>query len=276
MVKLVAHIAGSFRLALSRFWLGEGWVYSSHLAFSGLLALFPFLIFISSLANFIGLARFSDTMVALIFQFWPNSIAKPIAAEVQTVLTIPRSGVLTISGFFTIYFASNGIDALRVSLNRADAAVETRSVLRCRVLCIIFVILAAVILLINSVFLGLIPLLINKFSINLKILLAASNWRYFIAFLTMLFGIISSYAILPSVKKKFINLLPGVLFVLIAWFIASYLFSWYLTNMAQYFSTYAGLTSIVVCMLFLYILGTIFIFGAYLNTALVDRMHIRV
>ena len=42
------------------------------------------------------------------------------------MLTIPRGGLLTISVLAAAYFASNGVEALRISLNRAYRVPETR------------------------------------------------------------------------------------------------------------------------------------------------------
>ena len=49
-------------------------------------------------------------------------------------------------------------------------------------------------------------------------------------------------------------------------------FAWYLREMANYVATYAGLASIVIALLFLYMVGAIFIFGAEINAA---RMKVK-
>ena len=92
---------------------------ASHVALSGLLALFPFLIFGTALAGFLGADTFSETAVHLLFDTWPQDIADPLSREIEQVLTIPRGGLLTLSVLAAAYFASNGVEALRVSLNRA-------------------------------------------------------------------------------------------------------------------------------------------------------------
>ena len=93
---------------------------------SALLAVFPFLIFGTALAGFLGADQFAETAVHLIFDTWPETIAKPLSDQVVQVLTIPRGGLLTISVLAAAYFASNGVEALRVSLNRAYRVAETR------------------------------------------------------------------------------------------------------------------------------------------------------
>ncbi len=70
----------------------DGWAFASHIALSGLMALFPFLIFATTLASFLGTKEFADTAVHVIFDMWPSNIAAPIANEVMNVLTVQRSG----------------------------------------------------------------------------------------------------------------------------------------------------------------------------------------
>ena len=96
----------------------DGWAMASHVALSGLLALFPFLIFGTALAGFLGADTFSETAVHLLFDTWPQDIADPLSREIEQVLTIPRGGLLTLSVLAAAYFASNGVEALRVSLTR--------------------------------------------------------------------------------------------------------------------------------------------------------------
>ena len=112
--------------AFGHFDSDDGWSMSSHLAISALMALFPFLIFATALASFLGAKAFADTAVHLVFDTWPDQIAEPISNEVVRVLTVQRGDFLTLSVLLAGFFASNGIEALRVSLNRAYRVPETR------------------------------------------------------------------------------------------------------------------------------------------------------
>src|SRR6201988_2629812 len=127
--------------ALGHFNTDDGWAMASHLAITSLMALFPFLIFATTLASFLGAQAFSDTAVHLVFDTWPEEIARPISQEVINVLTINRRDLLTFGVVLTAYFASNGIEALRTSLNRAYRVVETRSFLFRRFQSLVFLLI---------------------------------------------------------------------------------------------------------------------------------------
>ena len=61
--------------ALGHFNTDDGWSMASHLAISALMALFPFLIFATTLASFLGAKAFAETAVHLVFDTWPEQIA---------------------------------------------------------------------------------------------------------------------------------------------------------------------------------------------------------
>jgi membrane protein len=75
------------------------------------------------------------------------------------------------------------------------------------------------------------------------------------------------------------DVLPGIILTLLAWSIGAYVFASYIATFATYVSTYAGLASIMIALVFLYIVGVIFILGAEINAAImkykVKRMVIR-
>jgi len=144
--------------ALGHFNDDDGWAMASHVAMSVLLAIFPFLIFTASLASFLGAGAVASSAVDFVFDTVPEAIAKPIAGEIDTVLSVPRRDVLTFGGLAALLFASNGVEALRVALNRAYRQKEHRSFIFRRVQSLFFVLLATAALLSIALLLVLAPL----------------------------------------------------------------------------------------------------------------------
>jgi membrane protein len=112
--------------AFMRFSQDDGWAIASHIALSILTSLFPFLIFVTALAGFLGSKNLGDEGVQILFQTWPQQVATPIANEIHNVLTQTRSGVLTIGVILSIYFSSSGVEAVRIGLNRAYDVRDSR------------------------------------------------------------------------------------------------------------------------------------------------------
>ena len=258
--------------AVGHFNADDGWAMASHVAISALMALFPFLIFATALASFVGANAFAETAVHLVFDTWPDRIAEPIAREVTNVLTVQRGDVLTVGVVVAAFFASNGIEALRASLNRAYRVTENRSFFFLRLQSFAFVMIATIGFLAISVLLVLAPLAgsiaVQRMDWIEPYMGTINFWRVTIASLVIVFGVISVHFWLPAGKRRFFDILPGIAFTLIGWLAGSSLFAAYLEQFSTYVSTYAGLASIMIAVVFLYIVAVIFIMGGELNAAI--------
>ena len=258
--------------AVTHFNNDDGWAMASHVALSILMALFPFMIFGTALASFLGAHAYADTASHLIFDTWPDSIAAPISREVINVLTIERGGLLTLSVLAAAFFSANGVEALRVSLNRAYRMTETRAWYVTRAQSLGFVVIAVMVIMAISFLLVLAPLalkLARQFAPWMETLISAvDNWRILIAVSVLVFGLVMSHMWLPAGKRRLIDVMPGIGVTLVAWVAGALAFARYLQEFATYVSTYAGLASIMVALVFLYIIAAIFILGAEINAAI--------
>lgn len=250
----------------------DGWAFASHIALSGLMALFPFLIFATTLASFLGTKEFADTAVHVIFDMWPSNIAAPIANEVMNVLTVQRSGLLTLSVIAAAYFASNGVEALRIALNRAYRVSDQRSIIFCRLQSLGFVLVGTLSLMAISFLLVLAPLAVRLaeqwFPDIAPFTGTIAFWRYTVAVGVLVLALFMVHIWLPAGRRSLGDILPGILITLIAWLAAAMAFAKYLETFATYVTTYAGLASIMVAIVFLYMLSAIFIIGAEINAAI--------
>jgi membrane protein len=265
--------------ALGHFNADDGWAMASHLAITALMALFPFLIFATTLASFLGAEAFADTAVHIVFDTWPAQIAEPIAREVLDVLTVQRTDLLTYGVLLAAFFASNGIEALRTSLNRAYRVTENRGIIYRRVQSIGFVLIATAGFLAISLLLVFAPLLARlaeaKFEWIGPYTGTITLWRYIIASAVIVGSLIAVHVWLPAGQRSFVSILPGIGFTLIGWLIGSTVFATYLDHFSSYVTTYAGLASIMIAVVFLYIVSAVFILGGELNAAISRYLEAR-
>jgi len=242
--------------AITHFNRDDGWAMASHVALSTLLALFPFLIFGTALASFLGADAFADTAVHIVFDTWPQSIAEPISREVLNVLTVNRGGLLTVSVLAAFFFASNGVEALRVSLNRAYRMQERRSVLLLRAQSLFFVLVAVLIMMVISLLLVLAPLAMQLAREWLpwseRIVVYVENWRLIVAAVLLFLGLLACHRWLPAGGRPFRAVLPGVVVTMLFWIVGASLFAAYLQRFSTYITTYAGLASIMIALIFLW------------------------
>lgn len=251
----------------------DGWAIASHIALATLTSMFPFLIFLTALAGFLGSKDLADQAANLMLQTWPEQVAGPISAEVHNVLTQSRGGLLTIGAVLALYFSSSGIEALRIGLNRAYRVKDRRSWWLLRLESIAYVLIGAIALLAMAFLVVLGPLI---WSTALKYEPALSQLDTLVAFagygitaliLTLALGI--AHIWLPAERHSFRQIAPGVALTLVLSLAFAIAFGAYLAEFARnYVTTYAGLASVMIALLFLYALASIFLFGGELNAAI--------
>jgi len=261
--------------AFYTFLADDGWAISSHIALSTLMAMFPFLIVITSLAGFFGSKELADEAAALMLQTWPKQVAATISGQIHDVLTTTRTDALTIGAVLSLYFASNGVEALRVALNRAYAVVEPRRWYWLRLESIGYTLIAAFTALAMAFLLVLGPLIMEAARHHLPVIVDANQnffhvSRYSITISAMVVALFILHAWLPAGRRGFLQILPGIVFTLIASLISGIVFGQYLARFANnYVTMYAGLASVIIALVFLYFIAAIFVFGGELNAAII-------
>ena len=260
--------------AYYKFLADDGWAIASHIALSALMALFPFLILVTALAGFLfGSTQLADEVADIVLQMWPTEVASPIASEVRRVLLGARSDLLTIGVALAIYFASSGIESLRIGLNRAYGVSESRSWWILRLESIGYVLIAAVGLLVLSFLVVLAPLIFAsavRYVPLLEPLWFMFNFlRIAVASIVLIVALVIVHKWLPAGQRQLLIITPGIVVTLLLWLLAGELFGDYLARFAYtYVTYYAGLASAMIALVFLYVIATIFIFGGELNAAI--------
>jgi membrane protein len=261
--------------AFYTFLADDGWAIASHIALSTLMALFPFLIVLTSLAGFFGSKELADQAATLLLQTWPHQVSDRISVDIHDVMTTTRSDLLTIGAVLALYFASNGVEALRVALNRAYAVVEPRRWYWLRLESIGYTLVAAVASLLMAFLIVLGPLIIEAVRLYLPLKVDAYERllhfaRFGITVAALIVALFILHAWLPAGRRSFLQILPGIIFTIVGSLISGIAFGQYLARFAdRYVTMYAGLASVVIALVFLYSIAAIFVFGGELNAAII-------
>jgi membrane protein len=261
--------------AFYTFLADDGWAIASHIALSTLMALFPFLIVLTSLAGFFGSKELADQAALLLLQTWPPQVASTISGQIHDVLTTTRTDALTVGAVLAVYFASNGVEALRVALNRAYAVVEPRRWYWLRLESIGYTLIAAITSLAMAFLIVLGPLIIEAVRSYLPLAVEANERflhvsRYSITIGALIAALFILHAWLPAGRRGFLQILPGIVFTMVASLISGIAFGQYLARFAdRYVTMYAGLASVIIALVFLYFIAAIFVFGGELNAAII-------
>ena len=251
----------------------DAWAIASHIALSVLMAMFPFFIVLTSLASLLDFRNLADEVAKFLLATWPEEIAKPIVLEIHNVLTTSHTGVLTLGAVLSVFFASSGVESLRIGLNRAYGETELRHWFVLRLESIAFVLVAAVAMLALGILIVLGPLLLRAaeqfapwlHEIQGKLTVA----RLGVASAVLIVALLVVHKWLPAGRRRFVDIIPGVFWTLLLWLGVGVAFGRYLTQYSwTYVNTYAGLASAMMALVFLYWTASIFIYGGELNSAL--------
>jgi membrane protein len=261
--------------SLDGFWRNDGSAVAGYIAFSGLLAVFPFLIFVTMLfGTIIGEERVEDLTQAL-FDIAPGDVATTLEPVVLEVVEGSSERVLTFAAIFAIYVASNAVESFRTAFDRAYRVIDPRGFVVARIIAVGFVFLGAIVSVLLGASILLTPLIIQVlegFGVPVP---------GFASYLANTFGlavfggfVYLLHRAMPGKSMAGKLLWPGVLFTTVIWLAAAAGFSIYLTYTPTYSITYGALAGVIITLMFFYITGAIIIFGAELNAALnraIDR-----
>src|SRR5712672_3852983 len=203
--------------AFYTFLADDGWAIASHIALSTLMALFPFLIVLTSLAGFFGSKELADQAAGLMLQIWPQQVADSLSGEIHDVLTTTRGDALTIGAVLAVYFASNGVESLRVGLNRAYSMIEPRRWYWLRLEPIGYTFIAAFTALAMAFLIVLGPLMLEAARRYIPLIVETNEnflnlSRYGIAIAALVVALFILHAWLPAGRRGFLQILPGIIF----------------------------------------------------------------
>lgn len=246
---------------------------AAQLAYYFLLALFPLLLFLTSV---IGLIMGKDSgLRQSLFNYLgtvlPSSASQLVSTTIFEVTNASGGGKIAFGIIAALWAASNGMGAITESLNIAYNVKESRPWWKTRLVAIGLTVSLAV-LIISALLLilcgGQIANYIagsfgfgEVFTIAWKIL----QWPIVLAFVLFAFALIYYFA--PDVKdQKWIFITPGAVMGVGLWLLVSFSFRLYLHFFDSYSKTYGALGAVIVLMLWLYLTGAAILIGGEVNS----------
>jgi membrane protein len=248
---------------------------SGYIAFTVMLSLFPFMIFLVSVAGFFGDTRTGEDFLNTISMFAPPDVIKTLQPAILEVIKNRSGSLLTIGLALSLYSASSAVSALRLALDLAYGVEETRSFWLRKAQDFLAVLVGSVLLILTSAAIILGPWVwevVTWFTfLDPK---DRSLWhlaRYGFALVSLALGVIALHRFLPNCKMTIRQILPGAVTTTVIWVIAASALTFYFEELANYSATYGSLGGVIVTLMFFYVSAIIFIFGGELNATLMAR-----
>ncbi len=274
--KLYAPRTGFGRLAgdmIRRYYVHDVARDSAALTYYLLFAIFPLLIFVSTLLGVLELDIASIT--AVLAPILPSDVVDIIRTYLEYVAANQSRQLLWFSLIFSIWFPMRSTGCLMHSLRKAFGRSAPENILLGQLRTLLFTIwmifvigltLALVVVGRRALYFlsGFLPLSETFISV----------WgylRFIILGLVMAISLGILYQLALGQRRPLREVLPGVGSSLAAWLLLSMAFSYYVENMARYAQLYGSIATIVVVLLWLYMSGQVLILGAELSASLIHR-----
>lgn len=239
-----------------------------HLAFFIVLSLIPIITLVVYFASVFAVS--TDTLVGFVESLIPKQISDLLMPYLLGKGISISIGLSMIVAFFV---ASNGAYSIIIASNTLYK-IKGTSYIKGRIkaffMTIILVLLVIFMMLIfaygnnilNFIFgLG----ILKNFSKTIYIIYFILKWTLALFIMFCLIKLLYTMAPNHSIKSKYMN--KGALFTTVAFVLVSVIYSYYVTNFANYNVIYGSLSSIVMLMIFIYILSYIFVLGIIINTS---------
>lgn len=244
--------------------------FAAALAYYFVLALFPFLIFLSVVVARLPLPDFFGQVMGLVARVVPASSMGPLKTLIRTILST-HSRVLTFGILLTLWSASSGFTALIDALNTAYNVSETRRYWKTRSLAIglTFSVGCLLVMALGLLLVG--PSLSARLTEEFGMRTLWPYVRWAVAIACTVVAVELLYFVAPNVKRRFVSTLPGALIAVGGWIGLSDLLGIYFRYFSSYSRGYGSLGVALAFSIWLYWTGFLVLIGAQFNAELLQE-----
>ena len=252
-------------------WTDEIMDRAAGLAYYFLFALFPALLFLTSLLGMLPVPDLMNRMMSYVEQTLPGDAASMIQKTLGEIVRGARGGLLSVGALAALWAASAGLASMMTALNVAYDVEDSRPWWKRRAIAVGLT-LALSLLILSAMVLLVFGGAIGRFLGNTVGLgnLAVTLWniaQYPIAIAFVVLGIALLYYAAPAVEHRtWYWVTPGSIVATVAWIAISLGLRFYVSNFGNYSATYGSIAGVILLMLWLYITGLVMLLGAEINS----------
>lgn len=264
----------TFLEALYRLYEHSGFALAGAVAFSFVVSIFPFCIFLGALSGVFGGHELAEQAITQLFDILPRPVAEGLTPEVRAIMGTSRIDLLTVSGFLALFFSTSAIETMRAALNGAYRVHETRPYPLCLLISMAFVFVSAVTTLVLTWAVVVGPGLAAKFQPGWAKTLFDPTWlgpgfRYLLAGAVIAAQLLAFHLWLASGRRRLADVWPGIALSIVLWLALAGLWSHYLA-VTNYSLFYAGLSQLMIAMIFFQFTAITVLLGAELNRGIME------
>ncbi len=257
---------------------------SGFVAYTFLLAFFPFIILLIAVASLFGQAEAIQDLVLQLPSHLPKEVSNVVMPIIENLFSNPARSLITFSIIGIFWVSSSGIESIRLALNKAYEAPETRPFFIKRGQSLLLIVALVAVVLFSSAFLVFIPALGTYFPdliANFPIITTLFDFlesfdvftwvEYLISLALVVLFCAAAYWGLPNHQKRPKIIIPGALLASFLCVLFSNVFSYYIQNFTSYSTVYKSLGGVIVFLLFMQFSTYFLLLGAQFNHELMRQ-----
>lgn len=255
------------------FFNNDGFSAAGNMAFLTMLSLFPFVIFLITIAGFLGQGEQGEEAIRFTLTLLPPEVSSVIRGPINGIVANAGGDILAGSIFIALWTASAGVEAARGILLKAFGWEHAEVIWLRRVESLAVVIIGSLLVITAMSVLVLGPAT-TKAVTSLVPPEAAEPFALFIDRLrilispaVLLFGIYGVYLALTPRRVVSARRMPGTIVALLVFIVSAKGLSLYLAQVNTYDLTYGSLAGVVIMQIFCYLVALGYTLGAELNAA---------
>ena len=241
--------------------------FAAHAAFFIILSFFPFVMFLLTLLNYLPFS--ADDLQIFSSGILPEEVTKLVHTILSELMKKSSGTVLSATVIAALWSASRGMLALVRGLNAVYGYKETRNYFLIRGVSMLYTLGFAALLILALILLvfgnQLYLFVTARFPLLGDFALVVMSLRSLVIMTILTIFFLLMYLIIPNRKSKILRELPGAILTAGGWLGFSYLFSFYIDHIGTLSYIYGSLTTLAVCMLWLYFCMYILFIGAEIN-----------
>jgi membrane protein len=251
---------------------GDLFTRAAALSYYFLLALFPLLIFLTSMLGYFAEAgtELRTNLLRYLGSVAPRSASQLVRATIEEITEGATGGKLSFGLLAALWFASYGMGAIGDTLNGAYRVRESRPFWKLRLISLglttalaaLTITALALVLYGGEIGEG----LATRYDLGgaFKAAWNLLQWPIVLTFVLLAFALIYYYA--PDLKhQKWYWITPGSLAGVALWLFVSFCFRLYLSYFDRYSVTYGSLGAVIILLLWFYLTGAAILVGGKVN-----------
>jgi membrane protein len=245
--------------------------YAGYLTYLNVLSIFPFIFILFAFISIIDETQLGISFFNYIMHHLPPYVLETFGTQINEIINGPPISLMNVALIGAVWTASSSVEALKSIFNKIYLVQDKTSYIIGRITSVMqFLIIILLIIVTLTIFI-IIPKILSILPVISQYQAFQFRPNYFLFNIILLLIVATIYYTLTNAKITFHSTLPGAIITIILWTISGNALSYYMTHFNQVSVMYGSLASIIITLMFLYIINLILILGAEFNHLLSKR-----